>query len=96
MSPHVIPPRTYFSVFAALIALTLLTVGLSFVDLGKWHTAVGLCIAVSKGLLVVLFFMHILYSTRLTWVFVASGFFWLGILIALTMSDYLTRLTLAY
>lgn len=91
MARHIITPRTYVLVFAALIALTLLTVGLSFLHLGAWHTAVGIGIAVAKGLLVALFFMHLIYSTRVTWVMVGAGLFWLGILMVLTLTDYLSR-----
>ena len=86
-----ITPRTYWTVFAALIALTLLTVGLSFVELGVWHSIVGLAIATAKALLVALFFMHVLYSSRLTWIMVGAGAFWLGIRLVLTLTDYLTR-----
>jgi cytochrome c oxidase subunit IV len=96
MSNPVLTPRAYYAVFAALIGLTLLTVGLSFVDLGRLHTAVGLSIAALKGLLVAGFFMHILYSSRLIWIVAGTGLFWLGILIALTMTDYLTRGAWAY
>ena len=92
MSEHVVTPRVYYSVFAALIALTLLTVGLSYVSLGPpiWHTVTGLTIATVKALLVVLFFMHVLYSTRLPWLVVLATLFWLSVLIVFTLSDYLT------
>jgi cytochrome c oxidase subunit IV len=95
MSERVIPQSTYYRVFAALIALTLLTVALSFLDLGPWHTVVGLVIGVAKAVLVALFFMHLLYSARVNWVAFGAGLFWLGILIVLTLSDYLTRHWLA-
>lgn len=88
---HIIAPRVYYLVFAALIALTGLTVGISFVDLGAWHTLVGLLIATVKAALVILFFMHVLYSTRLTWVVALSGLVWLAILLGLTLTDYLSR-----
>jgi cytochrome c oxidase subunit 4 len=91
MTTRVIPPTTYYFVFAALIGLTLLTVGISFLDLGAGHTVVGLAIAVVKGLLVVLFFMHLLYSDKPNWLAIGAGLFWLGILLLLTLSDYLTR-----
>jgi cytochrome c oxidase subunit IV len=94
-SPHV-PPRTYFLVFAVLIALTVLTVGLSFLDLGPWHLAVGIAIGIVKALLVVLFFMHVLYSSRLTWIVIIAGLFWTAILIGGVVSDYLTRSWLVY
>lgn len=98
MSEHIVMPRVYYTVFAALIVLTLLTVGLSFVSFGPpiWHTLVGLAIATGKALLVVLFFMHVLYGSRLTWVVVLSTVFWLGVLMVFTLSDYLTRDILAY
>lgn len=91
MAERTVPTSTYNAVFAALIVLTVLTVGASFLELGNWHTAVGLVFAVAKASLVALFFMHLLYSTRLTWVVAAAGLYWLGILLVLTLSDYLTR-----
>jgi cytochrome c oxidase subunit 4 len=96
MSQRIITPATYYAVFAALIALTCLTVGLSFYDLGQWHAAAGLGIATSKALLVALFFMHVLYSSRLTWLVILCALFWLAMLIGLTLADYLTRHWLAY
>jgi cytochrome c oxidase subunit 4 len=91
MSERITPPTTYYAVFAGLIGLTILTVALSMVHLGEWHTAVGIAIAIGKALLVVLFFMHLLHSNWLTWIAAGTGIYWLGILIVLTMSDYLTR-----
>ena len=64
---------------------------LAFLDLGPFNTVAALVIAVFKATLVVLFFMHVKYSTRLTWAVVVGSVFWLGILLVLTMSDYLTR-----
>jgi cytochrome c oxidase subunit 4 len=86
-----VSPTSYYVVFAALIALTALTVGISFLGLGRWHTVAGLTIAACKATLVALFFMHLLGSKRLTWVVVGGGLFWLGILLSLTLSEYLTR-----
>ena len=91
MSERIIPERTYYAVFAALIVLTFLTVGVSFIELGAWHTAVALTIAVGKAVLVVLFFMHVLHSSRLNWVVILSALYWLGILMGLTLTDYLSR-----
>ncbi len=88
--------NTYFLVFAILISLTLITVGFSFLDLGQWHTPLGLTIATCKAVLVALFFMHLLHSNRLTWVVLAAALFWLGILMVLTLADYLTRSWLTY
>ena len=91
MTGHVVPIRTYLIVFAALMVGTYLTVQAAFIDLGPFNAAVALAIAVVKAVTVVLFFMHVKYSTRLTWAVVAGGVFWLGILLALTLSDYATR-----
>ena len=96
MSERITEPPTYYTVFAGLIALTVLTVGLSCIDLGAWHTVVGIGIAIAKALLVVLFFMHLLHSDRMTWIAAGTGLFWLGIMLALTLADYLTRSFLSY
>ena len=91
MSGHVAPKSMYYAVFAALIVGTALTVGVAFVDLGALNNVLMLGIACTKALLVVLFFMHVRWGTRLTWVIAASGFVWLLILFRITMTDYLTR-----
>jgi cytochrome c oxidase subunit 4 len=91
LSDHVVPPRVYFAVFAALIVLTATTTAVSFLDLGPWNTVVALGIAFLKATLVVLFFMHVKYSPRLTQIVIAGGLFWLAILLALTLSDFMTR-----
>jgi cytochrome c oxidase subunit 4 len=91
MTDHVVPPRLYYTIFGILMLCTGLTVAIAFVDLGKLNAIVALTIAVFKATLVVLFFMHVKYSTRLTSVLVVASVFWLGILLTLTMSDYLTR-----
>ena len=91
MSEHVVPTRVYYTIFGILMLCTYLTVQIAFFDLGPLNVVAALTIAVFKAALVVLFFMHVRYSTRLTWVVVAGSVFWLGILLALTMGDYLTR-----
>ena len=91
MSGHVAPKSIYYAVFAALILGTGLTVGVAFVDLGAMNNVLMLGIACTKALLVILFFMHVRWGTRLTWVVAASGFVWLLILFGITMTDYLTR-----
>ena len=91
MTTHILPTRIYYGIFAILIACTGLTVAVAFVDLGPLNVVAALVIAVFKAVLVVLFFMHVRYSTRLTWAVVLGSIFWLGILLALTMGDYLTR-----
>lgn len=91
MEHHVIPRPFYYRIFAVLMGLTAVTVGVAFVDLGPLNTFLALAIALSKALLVMLFFMHVRYSSRLIWVCVAAGFFWLALLLTLLMSDYLSR-----
>jgi Raf kinase inhibitor-like YbhB/YbcL family protein len=88
--PHV-KPATYGLVFVGLLALTGLTIWLSSFDLGVWHVPVGLAIAATKATLIALIFMHILYSTRLTWMVALTTLMFLGILLIGTLNDYLTR-----
>ena len=88
---HVVPLWKYFAVFVALIGLTGATVGAAFVDLGPLSNLVALSIAMLKAALVVLYFMHVRYSTRLIPLVAAAGLFWLVHLLGGTMSDYLTR-----
>ena len=91
MSEHVIPVRVYYGIYGILMACTALTVGVAFVDLGAWNIVAALTIAVFKATIVVLFFMHVKYSTKLTWAVVVGSVFWLVILLGLTRGDYLTR-----
>ena len=96
MTHHLVPVRLYVAIFGALLLLTALTVAASFVDLGggRLHMAnaiAAITIAISKALLVVLFFMHVRWSSRLTWIFVGAGVFWLMILFTLMLGDYFTR-----
>ena len=91
MSGHIVPVRVYVTIFAVLLLLTATTVIVSGIDLGRMNTVAALTIAVTKALLVLLYFMHVRYGTRLTWLVVSAGFVWLGILIVFTMSDILTR-----
>jgi cytochrome c oxidase subunit 4 len=91
----------YLAILGALLVGTAVTVWASFIDLGEWHIAPGLtvfwnpvvalAIACSKAVLVVLFFMHVKYSTKLTKLTVISGFFVFLALIGMTLSDYVTR-----
>jgi cytochrome c oxidase subunit IV len=98
MSEHIVSKKVYYVIFGALMVLTALTVWVANIDLGseKLNTVVALAIAVTKAMLVVLYFMHVRYSSRLTWVVVAGGFLWLFIMVGLTMSDYLSRGMLIY
>jgi cytochrome c oxidase subunit IV len=88
---HVAPKGMYYAVFLALIVGTILTVVVARYDLGPFNNIVMLTIACTKALLVVLFFMHVRWSSRLTWVVASSGFVWLLIMFGLTMADYVSR-----
>ncbi len=86
------PSRTlYFFIFLGLVIGTCLTWSIAFKDLGIWNPIVALTIAVIKATLVILYFMHVRYSSKLTIVTVCAGFFWLLILITLSLSDYISR-----
>ena len=92
MSEHIVQPRIYVTIFLALMVGTTLTVMAAFYDFpGPLNAVIALTIASIKATLVVLYFMHVRYSSRVTWLFVAAGFIWLLIMIDLTLSDYLTR-----
>jgi cytochrome c oxidase subunit IV len=90
-SAHIAPVRLYVAIFLALMVGTILTVIVARFDLGPFNNIVMLTVACAKALLVVLFFMHVRWSSRLTWVVAGSGFFWLLIMFSLTMTDYLSR-----
>lgn len=91
MSQHILSVKVYITIFFALLVFTVLTTWVAFIDLGPLNDAVALGIAIVKALLVILYFMHVRYSSKLTWVFIATGFLFLIILFAFTMSDVLTR-----
>lgn len=88
---HVVSPKVYFAVFVALLFGTLVTVAAAYQDFGSLNFPIALAIAVAKATLVVLYFMHVRYSDRVTWVVVASGFAWLALLIGGLFQDYVTR-----
>jgi cytochrome c oxidase subunit 4 len=91
MKSRIEPKKTYMTIWGALLGLLLLTWGLAGINLGPFNVVAALMIAVTKMLLIILFFMHVRHSSRLTWLFVAAGFIWLLIMIDLTLSDYFTR-----
>ena len=88
---HAASRRSYYTVFLVLLVCTFLTWWVAYFDLGPLNTLVALVIAIFKATLVVLVFMHARGSPRLTWIVIVAGLFWLGILLVLTASDYLTR-----
>ncbi len=83
--------RSYFIVFACLIVLTLLTSGIAMAPIGGLHTPIGLVIAIGKAILVIVFFMHLMQSTRTSWVMLSAALFMLFVLLYLTLVDYWTR-----
>ena len=91
MSGHVSPKSTYYAIFGALMVGTAITVLAAFVNLGAMNFPVALAIAVTKATLVILFFMHVKYSSQLTKLFVGMAFFFLLVLFGLTLTDYLSR-----
>ncbi|MFZ3214320.1 MAG: cytochrome C oxidase subunit IV family protein [Terriglobales bacterium] len=92
MAEHVATKKTYVVTWATLLAMTLITTLVAFVDLGRFNTVVALAIATFKASLVVLFFMGAKYTPRLMRVVIICGLFFLGLLLAFSMVDYLTRL----
>jgi cytochrome c oxidase subunit 4 len=88
---HQAPLAAYFIVFAALMVLTIVTVWVSRIDLGAMNTLVAMAIAVVKATVVILWFMHVIHSPRLTWIVVLASFLWLAVMFVLLFSDYLTR-----
>jgi cytochrome c oxidase subunit 4 len=93
---YIVPKSTYYLIFLALMAGTALTWWVATIDLGPMNNVIMLTIAVTKATLVVLFFMHVKYSNHLTWAVIVGAVFWLLIMLALTMNDYLTRAWLHY
>lgn len=93
MSEHIISSKLYYAIWITLLVLTVVTALVATVDLGPFNTIVALVIATFKALLVVLFFMHVKYtSEKLTKTVIVAAIFWLLLLLALSMADYTTRL----
>lgn len=88
---HSISLQTNLIVFAALLGLLVLTIAVAYVDLGPFGIVVAMAIAIAKAVLIMLYFMHVKFSSRLVWVFSSGAFLWLGILLLLGMSDYVSR-----
>jgi len=95
---HVVPLKVYYMVFAALMALLVLTLGAAAIDFAKispslapLNIIIAMTIAIVKAALVILYFMHVRYSSRIIWLFAGAGFFWLIILFTFILSDYFSR-----
>lgn len=91
MRQHVVSVRTNVTIFLILQLLLVATVVAAYLPLGKLHLTTSLAIAIAKAILIILYFMHIRWSPKLSWIFASAAFVWLAILLALTMSDYLSR-----
>jgi cytochrome c oxidase subunit 4 len=88
MSDHVSPISLYLTIFTALMVLTAVTVGAAFVNLGQFNFAVAMLIAAFKATLVVWYFMHLKYQSSLTKLTLATGLFFLAILLGMMLIDY--------
>src|SRR6266850_1131280 len=89
---HEITKSTYYKVFAALMALLVVTVVATYIPWGsRIGIVIAMAVAIVKATLVVLYFMHIKGSSGLTKVFVVAGLAWLAILMGITLADYHTR-----
>ncbi len=94
MSDHTISSKMYYGIWLTLMVLTVVTAGVAFIDLGRFNTVVALVIATFKATLVVLFFMHVKYtSEKMTKAVILSAIFWLLLLLILGMADFATRAT---
>ena len=91
MTETIVSKRTYLLVWGSLLILLAITVAVSYIRLGWFNPAAVVGIAIVKAVIIILFFMHVRYSSRVIWIFVCAGFFWLVIMFVLTMGDYLTR-----
>jgi cytochrome c oxidase subunit 4 len=91
VSEHIVSPKIYFAIFAALMLGTGVTVWAAFQNFGKFNIVIALGIATVKATLVVLYFMHARYSPKRTQLVIVCSVFWLAIMLALTLSDYNTR-----
>jgi cytochrome c oxidase subunit 4 len=92
-SGHAGPP-VYIRTYIFLVVMMLLTIGISRIQLGPLNNVAAMTIALAKATAVVLFFMQVRYSTKLTWVWASLGFVWLSLMFGI-LGDYLTRAVLA-
>jgi cytochrome c oxidase subunit IV len=91
VSEHIVSPKIYIGIFLSLMVLTAATVAAAYVNLGAFNIVIALAIASLKATLVVLYFMHVRYSPKRTHMVIIAAVFWLAIMLALTLSDYVTR-----
>jgi cytochrome c oxidase subunit 4 len=88
---HIVGPKTYLLILGTLMVLTATTTGAAFIDMGVFNPIIALAIAVLKAVLVILFFMHIRYSSKVMMLTVGAGFFTFLVLVTMTLSDYISR-----
>lgn len=92
MASHIVPKKTYYTIFAILMVLLAATVLVAYMNLGQTiNILIALTIAIVKATLVILYFMHVRYQDKLTWVFAGAGFAWLFIMFLFLLSDYISR-----
>ena len=91
LTHHIVSPAVYVGILAVLFVLTGVTVWVAFHDFGVWNDVIALAIAVTKATLVVLFFMHVFYGTRMTRLTVVAAAVWLLLLLLITLSDFFSR-----
>ena|SRR5687768_455375 len=91
MSEHIVSKKVYYTIFTALMLLTMLTVMVAFIDLGALNLPVAIAIAIVKATLVFLYFMHVKYGSRLVKIGIVAALFTLMIMFSITLSDFLTR-----
>lgn len=88
---HIVTPKTYCIVFATLLAFTGITVWAAFINLGIFNPMIALFIACTKAVIVILFFMHVFFQSKLIKMTVGAGFFTFLVLVIMTLSDYMSR-----
>jgi cytochrome c oxidase subunit 4 len=88
---HIVGPKVYLLILLALLVLTATTTGVAYIDMGIFNPIIALAIGCLKAVLVILFFMHIRYSSRVMMLTVGAGFFTFLVLITMTLSDYISR-----
>ncbi|MDE1160757.1 MAG: cytochrome C oxidase subunit IV family protein [Acidobacteriaceae bacterium] len=88
---HIVSPVQYIMVYATLLIFTLITVGAAYIDMGAFNPVVALAIATFKMIIVLLFFMHVKYSSRLIKMTISCGFVIFLVLITMTLTDYMSR-----
>jgi cytochrome c oxidase subunit 4 len=88
---YIVSPLTYLIIFITLLVFTGITIGASYLEMGPWNPVVAIGIAVFKATLVVLFFMHIKYSSKLMKLTVGAGLFTFLVLVGMSLSDYISR-----